>query len=160
MNPTAQQFADLVIDRLLARGCELLPDAAPAVVMTATEPGTPAPPTGAALADSVADASGEFARRHAAARGTDDAGARVLAAVCELGADTRREAELLREQARAHAAAVLPLTNTAAGMRLLVSGLSEPIGALQDRLEAVANANLAAADQLRELAGEYGPQPV
>lgn len=160
VSPTAQEFADLVIDRLLARGCELLPGSVPAAAMQTTEPAPPVPPPGGALAERVAGANAELARRRAAVRRVDEEGALVLAAAGEVAAGARREAELLREQARARAAAILPKTNSAAGMRLLVSVLDQSIAALQDRLETVAEANAAAAGRLRELAGEYGPRPV
>lgn len=154
-----QEFADLVIDRLMARGCTLFPGAEPAVALATTDSAA-AVPAGGALADTVAGAQGELARVQSSVRGADEASAQVVAAAGQVGVDARREAELLREQARAQVSAILPVTNSAAGMRLLVSVLDERLGDLQGRVEAVREANSAAAEQLRELARGYGQQSV
>lgn len=154
-----QEFADLVIDRLMARGCTLFPGAEPAVTLAATDSAA-AVPSGGALADTVAGAQGELARVQSSVRGADEASAQVVAAAGQVGVDARREAELLREQARAQVSAILPVTHSAAGMRLLVSVLDERLGDLQGRVETVREANSAAAEQLRELARGYGQQPV
>lgn len=154
-----QEFADLVIDRLMARGCTLFPGAEPAVALAATDSAA-AVPAGGALADTVAGAQGELARVQSSVRGADEASAQVVAAAGQVGVGARREAELLREQARAQVSAILPVTNSAAGMRLLVSVLDERLGDLQGRVEAVKEANSAAAEQLRELARGYGQQSV
>lgn len=150
-----QEFADLVIDRLLARAAELFPETAPAVALTANAPGPPAPATGGAMAASVATASGELARLHSVVRRTDEVAAQALAAAGQAGVDARREAELRREQARAQVSAILPMTNSAAGMRLLVSALDEHVRAVQARMEIVRAANSAAAEQLRGVAAAY-----
>jgi hypothetical protein len=158
-DPVMQEFADLVIDRLMARGCTLFPGAEPAVALAATDSAA-AVPAGGALADTVAGAQGELARVQSLVRGADEASAQVVAAAGQVGVAARREAELLREQARAQVSAILPVTNSAAGMRLLVSVLDERLGDLQGRVEAVREANSAAAEQLRELARGYGQQSV
>ncbi len=108
----------------------------------------------------MAGAQGELARVQSLVRGADEASAQVVAAAGQVGVAARREAELLREQARAQVSAILPVTNSAAGMRLLVSVLDERLGDLQGRVEAVREANSAAAEQLRELARGYGQQSV
>lgn len=154
-----QEFADLVIDRLMARGCTLFPGAEPPLALAATDSAAPVP-AGGALADTVSGAQGELARVQSSVRGADEASAQVVAAAGQVGVDARREAELLREQARAQVSAILPVTNSAAGMRLLVSVLDERLGDLQGRVEAVREANSAAAEQLRELARGYGQQSV
>ncbi|GFG82956.1 hypothetical protein [Mycobacterium paragordonae] len=159
VDPVMQEFADLVIDRLMARGCTLFPGAEPAVALATTDSAA-AVPAGGALADTVAGAQGELARVQSSVRGADEASAQVVAAAGQVGVDARREAELLREQARAQVSAILPVTNSAAGMRLLVSVLDERLGDLQGRVEAVREANSAAAEQLRELARGYGQQSV
>jgi hypothetical protein len=156
VDPGLQEFADHVIDRLLGRGAELFPAVEPDIALSGGEVvAAPAPPNGGSLAANVGAAGGQLARARATVRRLDEQSGQVVAAAGETGAGGRSGVELLRAGARTQAAAIMPMANSAAGMRLLVSTLDQRLGTLQQHIDNAKKANVAAAVQLRELAGGY-----
>lgn len=159
VDPRVQDFADHVIDRLLAGACGLFPDAAQGREFfdaKAKEAGAPAPPSGDALAERVSAAGRELAQARLTVDRLDETSSRAVAAAGEAGAESRSWAEQLRHDARAQARAILPLTNSAAGIRLLVSAMDERVGALQQRIDTTKKAQSDLAAELREVVDGYG----
>lgn len=156
VDPGLQEFADHVIDRLLGRGAELFPAVEPDIALSGAEVvAAPAPTNGGALAANVGAAGGQLARAHATVRRLDEQSGQVVAAAGETGVGGRHGVEQLRAEARTQAAAIMSMTNSAAGMRLLVSTLDQRLGTLQQHIDSAKKAHVAAAVQLRELADGY-----
>lgn len=156
VDPGVQEFADHVIDRLLGRGAGLFPAGKPDIELSGGEVVTaPEPTSGSALVESTGAAGSELARARSRMQRLGEESGQVVAATGETGLDGRNRAEQVREVARKQVAAIMPLTNSAAGMRLLVSTLDTHVGALQDQLDATKKVNVVAAARLRELAAGY-----
>lgn len=156
-DPVARALVDRV-DRLMARAGALLPAAAPdeTVLPGGQLRAAPTVPgSGAALSAVAADAGGGLGQAHAAVGERDERAAAAVSSALAAGVQARRRIELLREQTRASAEAVLALTDSGARMRLLVSMLDERVAAMADQLGAAGQTNAAAAAQLRELAAGY-----
>src|SRR5262245_18861985 len=78
-----------------------------------------APPAGGGvLSGAVVDAG--LGQSHSAVRHLDKQTTQVVAAAVSAGVAARERIELLRDQTRADVSAILPLTNSSAGLRLLV----------------------------------------
>lgn len=156
VDPGLQEFADHVIDRLLGRGAELFPAVEPDMALSGAEVvATPAPPSGGSLAANVGAAGGQLARARATVRRLDEQSAQVVAAAGQTGVGGRHGVEQLRAEARSQASAIMSMTNSAAGMRLLVSTLDQRLGELQQHIDSVKKAHVAAAVRLRELVDGY-----
>lgn len=158
VDPGVQEYVDRMVEGLLSAGCALFPDAGAAgEVVGGESAAAPAPPTGGALGDGVsAVVTGGYERVRSTVQGLDEEARRAVAAAGEEGMSGRNRAVQVRESARVQAAAILPYTNTAAGMRLLVSTLNERAVTLQRQVDTTKKANAAFADRLREAADGYG----
>ncbi|MBY0441373.1 MAG: hypothetical protein K2Q25_04450 [Mycobacteriaceae bacterium] len=159
VDPRVQDFADQVIDRLLVGACDLFANTTPGSELfdaKAEAAGAPTPSSGDVLAERVSAAGNELARAHSAVHRLDEASGQAVTGAGEMGADDRSWAEQLRQDARAQARAILPLTNSAAGIQLLVSAMDERLGALQQRIDTTKKAHAAVVTELHKLADGYG----
>jgi hypothetical protein len=155
-DPGLQEFADHVIDRLLGRGAALFPAAEPNLELSGGEVvAAPVPTSGGGLAAGLASAGGELARARSATQQLDEDSGQAVAAAGETGVGGRRGVERLRAGARQQVAAIMPMTNSSAGMRLMVSALDDRLAAMQQHIDSVKDANVTAARQLREIADSY-----
>jgi len=157
-DPSLRQFADDVIDRLLARGEALFPEVDQAIEFNfgATPGGARTPPAGgAALADRLEEAHGQWARQHGALQHLDEQGTQIVAAAVAAAAEGRAAVQRLREQARAQVDAMMPVAESPAGTQLVVSPLDQIVGQVQQHVAASRRAYTDAAAQLRELAAGY-----
>lgn len=151
-----QQFADNVVDGLLARGAELFPDAHPGAVFTIAQLGEVGPPGGVeAAAGRLGDAGAQWGRRRLALQRLDERGAQIVAGAAAAAVEGRAVVKRLREQARAQVDAIMPVADTPAGARLLVATLDQILGELEQHVAASRQANVDAAAQLRDLAIAY-----
>lgn len=150
-----QQFADNVIDGLLARGAELFPDAHQGVVFTAAQLGEVGPPGGMDRAGRIGEAGAQWGRRRSALQRLDEQAAQIVAAAAAAAVEGRAVVQGLREQARARVDAIMPVADTPAGARLLVATLDQILGELEQHVAASRQANVDAAAQLRDLAIAY-----
>jgi len=158
VDPSLRQFADDVIDRLLARGEALFPDVEQAIEFKfgATPAGAGTPPGGGvALADRLEEAHGQWARQHGALQDLDEQGTQIVAAAAAVAAEGRAAVQRLREQARAQVDAMMPVADSPAGTQLVVSTLDQIVGQVQQHVAASRRAYTDAAAQLRELAAGY-----
>lgn len=150
-----QQFADNVIDGLLARGAALFPDAQQAVEFTTPQAGQSGSAGGViAAAGRLGDAGSQWEQRRSALQRLDEQGAQIVAAAAA-AVEGRAVVQRLREQARAQVDAIMPVADTPAGAGLLVSTLDQILGQLQQHVAASRQANVGAAAQLRDLAISY-----
>ena len=158
VDPAVQEYVDRMVDGLLSAGCALFPDASAGADAVGGETvAAPAPPAGGALADGVsAVVAGGYERVRSHVERLDENARRAVTEAGEEGLNARNRAVQVRESARVQAAAVLPFTNTAAGLRLLVSALDEQSAALRREVDATQKANVRLADRLREAADGYG----
>ncbi len=147
-----------MVDGLLSAGCALFPDApAAGDAVRGETAAAPAPPAGGALTDGVsAVVAGGYERARSAVQGLDEVARQAVSEAGEEGMSGRNRAVQVRESARVQAAAVLPYTNSAAGMRLLVSSLNERSAALRRQVDETKKANGRLADRLRQAADGYG----
>lgn len=151
-----QQFADNVIDGLLARGAALFPDAQQAVEFTTPQAGQSGSAGGViAAAGRLGDAGSQWEQRRSALQRLDEQGAQIVAAAAAAAVEGRAVVQRLREQARAQVDAIMPVADTPAGAGLLVSTLDQILGQLQQHVAASRQANVGAAAQLRDLAISY-----
>ena len=72
-----------------------------------------------------------------------------------IGAQGRSGSGVIRDQARAQAAAIAPMTNSAAGMRLMVSTMDQHVAAMQQQVNTTAAQNQALTTRLRQVAATY-----
>ena len=62
---------------------------------------------------------------------------------------------MIRDQARAQAAAIAPMANSAAGMRLMVSTMDQHVAAMQQQVDTTHAQNQALTTRLRQVAATY-----
>lgn len=152
VDPSLQQFAHDVIDGLLARGAALFPDAQQVVELGAGPADAAGPPGGGeALGGRLEEATSQWARRRLAIQQLDEQRAQVVAAAAQAAIEGRAAVERLREQARAQVDTIMPLADSPAGGRLLVSMLDQIVGQFQQHIAVSMQANADAAAKLREL---------
>lgn len=152
VDPSLQQFAHDVIDGVLARGAALFPDAQQVVELGAGPADAGGPPgSGEALSGRLEEAASQWARRRLAIQHLDEQRAQIMATAAAAAVEGRAAVERLREQARAQVDTIMPLTDSPAGGRLLVSMLDQIVGQLQQHIADSMRANAEAAAQLREL---------
>jgi hypothetical protein len=154
--PPLGATAQVVIDRLLGRAAELFPATEPDIELSGgAGPAAPVPTTGAALTARVEAAGEQWSRARAAVRRVDQQSGQLVGTAGETAAVGLRAAEQLREAARKQAAAILPLADSAAGMRLLVATMDARLAEMQARLKATTEANATTAGRLGDLADDY-----
>ena len=116
----------------------------------------PAPPAGGSgLGAGAGVAGGVYERSQADVVGLDAESGQAAAAGGAVGARGRAGSGVVRDQARAQAAAMAPMSNSAAGMRLLVSTMDERLAAMQRQLETTTAQNQLLATRLRQVAMAY-----
>jgi hypothetical protein len=72
-----------------------------------------------------------------------------------VGAQGRSGSGVIRDQARAQAAAIAPMANSAAGMRLMVSTMDQHVAAMQQQVDTTHAQNQALTTRLRQVAATY-----
>jgi hypothetical protein len=154
VDSSLQQFADNVIDGLLARGAALFPDAQQVVGFITPQAGEAGPP-GGAVAGRLEDAGAKWGQRRATLQRLDEQGAKIVASAASAALEGRMVVQRLREQARAQVDALIPVADTPAGAQLLVATLDQILGRLQQHVAVSKQVNADAAAQLRDLAIAY-----
>jgi hypothetical protein len=150
-----QQFADSVIDGLLARGAALFPDAQQVVEFITPQAGEAVPPGGVNAVGRLGEAGAEWGQRRSALQRLDEQGAKIVASTAAAAVEGRTVVQSLREQARAQVDALIPVADTPAGAQLLVATLDQILGQLQQHVAVSKQVNADAAAQLRDLAIAY-----
>ncbi|MBY0441374.1 MAG: hypothetical protein K2Q25_04455 [Mycobacteriaceae bacterium] len=145
------------VDRLLTRGHGLFPvdGAGPGVAVNAGGGVVPAAPAGGGLGAGVDVAGGVYGRSHAGVMGLDAESGQLAGAGVAVGQQGRAGAGLVCDQARTQAAAMTPMANSAAGVRLLVSTMDDRLAEMQQQLDATAAQNRLLALRLRQLVQAY-----
>ena len=147
------------VDRLLTRGHGLFPAAGGegSGVFAAGGGGlVPAPPAGGSgLGAGAGVAGGVYAGSRAGVTGLDAQSRRATGEGGAVGAQGRAGSGAVRDRARVQAAVIAPMTNSAAGMRLMVSTMDERLAAMQRQLDATTAQNRVLATRLRQVAGAY-----
>jgi SLT domain-containing protein len=100
-------------------------------------------------------AGGVYERARAGVVGLDGESGQSAGEGGAVGARGRAGSGVVRDQARVQAAAVAPMSNSAAGMRLLVSTMDERLAAMQRQLETTTAQNQLLATRLRQVAQAY-----
>jgi hypothetical protein len=150
------------VDRLLTRGHGLFPAAGgDGGGVFAAEGGdaggsVPAPPAGGSgLGAGVRVADGVYQQAQSGVAGLDADSAQSAGAADGVGAQGRAGSGAVRDQARAQAAAIAPMSNSAAGTRLMVSTMDERLAAMQRQLDTTTAQNQVLAVRLRQVAEAY-----
>jgi hypothetical protein len=155
------EFVDGV-DRLLTRAHGLFPSAAGdggqafSAGGAGSVPGVPAGDSG--LATGAAMAGGTYTRAQTGVAGLDAASGEAAAEASAIGAQGFSGSGVIRDQARAQAAAIAPMTNSAAGMRLMVSTMDAHVAAMQQQVSTTSAQNQGLATRLRQVAVSYRTQ--
>ena len=151
------------VDRLLTRAHGLFPSAAGdggAAFSTGggrgSVPGAPAGESG--LATGAGMAGGVYTRAQTTVAGLDAESAQAATVAGAIGAQGFSGSGVIRDQARAQAAAIAPMTNSAAGMRLLVSTMDAHVAAMQQQVSTTSTQNQAVSTRLRGVAQGYRGQ--
>ena len=95
-------------------------------------PGAPAGVSG--LADGVVRAGGSYQRAQTGAAGLDEALQTAAAQGGAIGQQGRVGAGLIRDQARATAASLMPIAKSAAGAQLMMAAMDQHLSAMQGQL--------------------------
>jgi hypothetical protein len=148
------------VDRLLTRAHGLFPAAAgdggeafSAGGGGGSVPGAPAGASG--LGTGAAMAGGVYTRSQTMVAGLDAESGEAAAEADVIGAQGFSGSGVIRDQARAQAAAIAPLTNSAAGMRLMVSTMDAHVAAMQQQVGTTSAENQALSTRLRAAASGY-----
>jgi hypothetical protein len=150
------------VDRLLTRAHGLFPaggdggEAIPAGGGGASVPGTPAGESGLTAGAGVA--GGVYQQTQPVVAGLDAAAGEAAAEAAAIGAQGHLGSGVIRDQARTEAAAIAPMANSAAGMRLMVSTMDSHVTAMQNQLSITDAQNQALTMQLRQVAASYRAQ--
>jgi hypothetical protein len=146
------------VDRLLARGHGLFPASGGDLPLNggggAPEPPPPPPGTGG-LTNGVTAAADDYQRSHAAAEALDADIRQTADDGSQVGQSGRANVGLVRDTAKSQAAAITPVTNSPAGVRLLVSTMDQRLSDMQRHIEATNAENTLLAVRLRQLAASY-----
>ena len=150
------------MDRLLTRGFGLFPAAGGAgggVFAAGGGDGgaaVPAPPAGGSgLGSGAGVAGGVYGQTQSAVGGLDADSGHSAGQADGVGAAGRAGSGAVRDSARTQAAAIAPLSNSAAGMRLMVSTMDERLAAMQRQLDTTTAQNQVLATRLRQVAEAY-----
>jgi hypothetical protein len=152
------EFVDGV-DRLLTRGHGLFPARTAGELFgiagegAGSVPVQPAGDSGLGTGASVADSAYKQAR--SGLTSLDSESAQAVAEAGTIGGQGRGGSGAIRDQARAQAAAIGPMSNSASGMRLMVSTMDEHLAAMQRQIDTTTTQNQALATRLRQVATSY-----
>ncbi|MGB8209075.1 MAG: hypothetical protein WCF69_15975 [Mycobacterium sp.] len=150
------------VDRLLTRAHGLFPaggvggGAVPAGGGGGSVPGAPA--GGSGLTAGAGLAGGVYQRAQSAVAGLDAGAGEAAAEAAAIGAQGYTGSGVIRDQARAQAAAIAPMANSAAGMRLMVSTMDQHVQAMQQQVSTTSAQNQGVATRLRQVAASYRSQ--
>ena len=115
-----------------------------------------APPGGGGgLGAGAGLAGGVYERSRAGVAGLDAESGQAAAEGGAVGTQGRAGSGVVRDQARAQAKAIAPMSNSAAGMRLMVSTMDERLAAMQRQLETTTAQNQGLATRLWQVAAAY-----
>jgi hypothetical protein len=147
------------VDRLLTRAHGLFPAGggdAGGVFAAGGGGSVPARPAGASGLDVGAGvARGFYQHAQSGLVGLDADSGRAAAGGGAVGQAGRAGSGVVRDQARAQAATLAPMTNSAAGMRLVVAAMDERLAAMQQQLDTTSAQNQELATRLRKAAAAY-----
>lgn len=145
------------VDRLLSRAHALYPGGGEGESLPASGGGSvpPSPEGVGALRAGVDRAAGSYQQARTTVAGLDQqvqAAARQGAAI---GAQGRLGSGVIRDQARAVAAAAAPLAKSPAGAQLLIAAMDQHLSAMQTQLQTTRTENQAVSATLRQTATGY-----
>jgi hypothetical protein len=150
------------VDRLLTQAHELFPaggDAGAAVPAGRSGGSVPGASAGGSALTAGAGLAGDVYTRGQTVVAALDAGAGEAATeAAAIGAEGFSGSGVIRDQARAQAAAIAPMANSAAGMRLMVSTMDTNMAAMQQQLKTTSIHNQVSSARLRQIAAGYRTQ--
>lgn len=149
------------VDRLLTRAHGLFPAATADDGMAFSAGGGPVaavPAGGSGLATGAAAAGDVYQRAQTTVAGLDAEAQEAATEADTIGAEGFSASRVIRDQARAQAAAIAPMTGSAAGVQLMVSTLDAQVAAMQRQLSTTTAQNQAASTRLRAVAQGYRGQ--
>ena len=119
----------------------------------------PAAPAGSSGLHTGAGAAGDlYTQAQSVVAALETGSAQTATVADEVGAQGRSTSGVIRDQARMQAAALAPMSNSAAGMRLLVATMDSHVTAMQNQLSTTDAQNQALTTRLRQVAAYYRGQ--
>ena len=149
------------VDRLLTRAHGLFPAGGGdgGELFAGGGGSVPAAPGGESGLTTGAGVAGGVYQRAQSVVGALDAGSGQAAGEAgAIGAQGWTGSGLIRDQARAQAAAIAPMTNSAAGMRLMAATMDQHVAAMQQQVSTTSAQNQALSTRLRLVAQGYRGQ--
>jgi hypothetical protein len=146
------------VDRLLTRAHQLFPVPAGADDFVAsTSPTTVAepPPSVSTLTSNARLAGATYEHAHTAIAGLDRESSQAAAQGTTIGAQGHTTSGLIRDGARLHAQALMPMTKSPAGLQLLVATMDQHLSAMQRQLDTTTAQYRVLAARLRQTAADY-----
>ncbi|WP_369114337.1 hypothetical protein [Mycobacterium avium] len=145
------------VDRILTRAHDLYPAGGEGEALPTSGDGSvPASPEGAgALRAGVTRAAGSYQQARTSAAGLDQEVRAAAEQGAAIGAQGRLGSGVIRDQARAVAAAAGPLAKSPAGAQLVMATMDQHLSAMQGQLQTTQTANQAVSATLRETATGY-----
>jgi peptidoglycan DL-endopeptidase CwlO len=145
------------VDRMLTRAHALFPapDAADVLAASANQTTIPDPPPSASALTSGADlADGTYRQAQTATAAIDLQSSQAATEGAAIGAQGHAGSAAIRDSARLHAQALIPMTKSPAGTQLLVAAMDEHIWAMQRQLDTTTTQNRFVASRLRQNAAD------
>ncbi|WP_142383293.1 hypothetical protein [Mycobacterium intracellulare] len=145
------------VDRILTRAHELYPADGQGVSLPASGAGAaPASPSGVGgLRSGVTRAAGSYQQARTSAAGLDQELQQAADYGGMIGAQGRLGSGMIRNQARAVAAAAGPMAKSPAGARLIMAAMDQHLSAMQGQLQTTKTQNQAVSMTLRQTATGY-----
>jgi len=150
------------VDRLLTRGHGLFPasggEGGGVFAAGGGDAGAPVPPPpsgDSGLGAGAGGAGGVYKQAQSGAVGLDAESGQAADEGDAAGGQGRAGSGAVRDQARAQAAAIGPMSNSASGMRLMVSTMDERLAAMQRQIDTTTTQNQVLATRLRQVVEGY-----
>lgn len=151
--------ADFVtgVERLLSRAHDLFPagDGHDLALSPGAAPAPTAPSGASALTDRAAAATDRYQQAHTRVHGLDAETTQAANHAAAIGAQGRASSGVILNQARTHAAALLPMAKTPAGSRLLMAVMDQHLAAMQRQITTTTTQYKAATATLTTTAADY-----
>jgi hypothetical protein len=143
------------VDRLLTAGHGLFPASVGGFKVDGGPGAPPSAPDGSELSKGASDAADDYRRSKTATEDLDDHTNGTAGEGSDVGAQGRTSSRATRDAARTQAAAIMPATDSAGGVRLMASTMDQRISDMQRQIDSTKAQNRLLVARLRQVAAAY-----